>query len=134
MLKLVGPLLLAIGTLDVHVALFEFAPQFLDIVEDGVFNAVWWPAMSERMFAREAAFWHLFAGLAMTLIGGLAYWAQKMTGTLPGWFGWALVIFGLLGISLMPVSGFWAFFVPALFIFLQPQSPSPARIPSTQRR
>lgn len=133
MRKFIGPLLLAIGGLDLVVVVLEFSPQFAAMIKDGVFNAVQWPGMEARLFDREAAFWHLFAGLLVTLLGALAFWVLTVVGTLPVWFGWALILVAALGVMLMPVSGFWALFVPAAMVLLLPRHTPDAPLQTEQR-
>lgn len=122
MRRSVGPILIAIGVLDLLVVYLESAPQFAAIAQDGFFNTVWWPGMSAPMFDRETAFWHLMFGTTVAMLGGLVHWAQASTQTLPAFFGWSLIALGTFGVVLMPVSGFWAVFVPAILVLLVARS------------
>lgn len=55
----------------------------------------------------------------MLFICGLAVSAlEQARDTLPGALGWSLLVLALLGVLLMPASGFWLAFPPALAVLL----------------
>jgi hypothetical protein len=101
-----GPLMMAIGVLDLlYVLVFHFR-QLAAIARDGFFDAV---EIGPAHLDREVAFWHLTCGITFLLLGWLVRWTQARTGTLPAFLGWSLLALGFLGAVLVPVSGFWAF-------------------------
>lgn len=104
MRKMSGPLLIAIGVLDLLYVLAFYARQLSSIAGDGFFGAV---ESDPAQLGREVAFWHLTFGLTVLILGALVRWAQARTGTLPAFLGWSLLALGLLGSILVPVSGFW---------------------------
>ena len=101
-----GPLLMAVGGLDLLYVLVVHSRQLAAIVRDGFFDAV---EIGPAHLDREVAFWHLTCGLTFLLLGGLVLWTQARTGALPAFLGWSLLALGLFGAVLVPVSGFWAF-------------------------
>jgi hypothetical protein len=55
-------------------------------------------------YARECCFWFQFAGVMMMVQG---YYIRSSSKEPPKWFGWALSAIGIVGATLMPLSGFW---------------------------
>ncbi len=105
MRRLCGPLLVATGVLHLLVGLFFFAGPLAAIAGDG-FGAVG-PDPASKAFDREAAFWFMLFGVMLLMLGGLTHWAQARTGTLPLFLGWSLLALGVIGVVMMPASGFW---------------------------
>lgn len=105
MRRLVGPLLMATGVLHLLAGFVFYARPLAAIARDGFFNAVT-PNLAAPAFDRDAAFWFMFSGVMLLLLGGLVHWAQVWTGTLPAFLGWALLAIGAVGVILVPVSGF----------------------------
>jgi hypothetical protein len=102
--RLSGPLLVAIGVLDLlYVLVFHYG-QLAAISRDGFFGAV---EVDPVQLDREVAFWHLVFGATIVILGGVIHWAQGRTGTLPAFLGWSLLALGLFGAILVPASGFW---------------------------
>ena len=60
-------------------------------------------------YERECAFWFQMGGLFMIMEGMI--WKSYVNATgcqeLPTWFGVTLTVVGLLGLPMMPASGFW---------------------------
>lgn len=102
-----GRLLLAIGLLHIGLGLAKAGIPAGAILRDGVVNAV------EPHPERESWFWYMQTGWAMILVGQIAIWAERRGDTLPPRFGWQLLGIASVGVVLMPLSGFWAIFVPA---------------------
>lgn len=115
MRRLCGPLLVATGVLHLLVGLVSYAGPLGAIVRDGLFNAVV-PNPAAPAFDRDAAFWFMFFGVMLLLLGGLVHWAQARTGTLPAFLGWSLLGIGAVGVILMPASGFWLVFPQAVVV------------------
>jgi Family of unknown function (DUF6463) len=108
-----GPLLMAIGALDLVYVLVFHSRQLAAIARDGFFDAV---EIGPAHLDREVAFWHLTFGITVLILGGLVRWTQSRTGTLPAFLGWSLLALGFFGVVLVPVSGFWA--IPPLAILM----------------
>ena len=109
MRRFVGPLLMATGVLHL-VSGFVFYPgPLFAIAGDGFLNAVE-PDVAFSTFDRLAAFaafWYMIFGVMLLMLGGLTHWAQAQTGTLPALLGWSLLALGVVGVIVMPASGFW---------------------------
>jgi hypothetical protein len=108
-----GPLLMAIGVLDLLYVLVFHSRQLAAIARDGFFDAV---EIGPAHLDREVAFWHLTFGITVLILGGLVRWTQSRTGTLPAFLGWSLLALGFFGAVLVPVSGFWA--IPPLAVLM----------------
>jgi hypothetical protein len=107
-----GLLLGLTGWLHTVVGIFLLWGILGDIVEAGVFNAV------EPHFDRGAAVWFLFSGFFMLLLAYLMGWVIKEKGMeLPRALAWYLLALSVLGIILMPISGFWLA-LPQVWIIL----------------
>ncbi len=63
---------------------------------------------------REIAFWFLFFGFLGIITGLMVDWGERTVGTLPAFLGWALLVFAVGFVIIMPKSGAWMLFVPAL--------------------
>ena len=65
-----------------------------------------------------AIVWSLFFGV-VAFIGGLTVNAlEKSSGVLPRSLGWCLLALAIVGVVLVPASGFWLIFPPAISILL----------------
>ena len=68
---------------------------------------------------REAAFWFLFSGFALLIIGGLINWIEHKQAALPLFLKWSFLGITFLGCFIMPKSGFWLLIVPTVGMYLQ---------------
>lgn len=97
-----GLTMLVIGFLHVTTGLIGFQTEFGRMLASGLIDTARQP-MDHRL-----AFWFTFGGLLMGLVGYLMDWIvrrQKMK--LPNGFGYGLTGLCILGIVLIPPSGFW---------------------------
>ncbi|AHH97757.1 DUF6463 family protein [Kutzneria albida] len=94
-------LLTATGVLHLLYGAATLAPVIGDILGAGLVNAV------GGHLDRQAAFWFLVAAPNLSALGELARWAVRRTGTLPARLGGWLLGIGVVGVVLLPVSGFW---------------------------
>ncbi len=115
MRRLCGPLLMATSALHLLAGLMFYARPLAAIARDGFFNAVI-PNLATPSFDRDAAFWFMFFGVMLLILGGLMHWAQNRLGTLPAFLGWALLALSAAGVILMPVSGFWLVLPQAVLV------------------
>lgn len=105
-----GLWLLAVAAVHTVFAAIVFLPQWQDIVQRGVFDSVG----SDPM--RGAVVWFGLFGAALALLG----WAIMLLERSPAPpaalrpLGMGVLALALLGIALMPASGFWLALPPAL--------------------
>lgn len=64
-----------------------------------------------------AGFWYVSAGLGILALGVVVTCAERRLGTVPAVLGWIMLGLAVWGVLLMPVSGFWAFFLVAGLAF-----------------
>lgn len=108
MKRWIGRWIIAIGVIHNLVGLYFFAPVLREIGAAGVWNAVGVDTM------RNLAFWFLYTGCLLMVVGYLTDWIEERTGgALPNAYGWMLLALLLLGVVLIPESGFWLL-VPAI--------------------
>jgi Family of unknown function (DUF6463) len=109
----IGRWLIGVSILHTLFAIVVFHKTLLLIVQRGVFNVVG----TDPMIA--AVVWFVLCGAAM-FVGGLAISAlERATGTVPKSIGWCLLGYTLIGLTLMPASGFWLILPAAIAVLLK---------------
>lgn len=114
MRRWVGRWLMGVSALHTAFAAAVFGEVLASIARRGVFNTVGADPMT------GAVAWFVLFG-AMLFICGLAVAALEASspGRLPRSLGWALLAMAVVGITLMPASGFWLVFPPAIAVLLK---------------
>jgi hypothetical protein len=102
----IGKSLLVIGALHSIFGFVVFRGVLGDLVREGLFNTV------NIQADRNAAFWFLFGGFTLMIIGGLVDWAERKKIALPPFLTWSFLVLTAAGCVIMPRSGFWMLFVP----------------------
>ena len=106
----IGRTVMAVAVAHTLFGLIVYHSTLVGLVADGVVNALGYDAM------RAAVVWFLLAGFFMATTG-IAIDQLEDQGLrsklVP--LGWGLLAITLLGIALMPASGFWLMLVPAYF-------------------
>lgn len=106
-----GPWLVAVAAVHTVFAAIVFLPQWQDIVRRGVFDSVG----SDPM--RGAVAWFGLFGAALALLGWAIVLLERSPAPVPAALrplGMGVLALTLLGIVLMPASGFWLALPPAL--------------------
>lgn len=104
--KLSAYLLIATGALHNAIGFIIGASVLGDIASEGFFNTV---VMQPD---RNATFWFLFSGFALMLMGLLVLELRRV----PKTFAWSLLVLSLIGVILMPASGFWLVLAQAVYM------------------
>lgn len=117
-----GPWLMAVAALHTAFAAVVFAKPLGQIAAHGVWNGI------DQDPVRRAAVWFVLFGAVLALLGGAVAGLER-AGT-PGQpalrpLGWGLLALALLGIVLMPASGFWLALPPALALCSRRAAPPP---------
>lgn len=69
---------------------------------------------------RGVAFWFLFGGVFICLVGYLIDWIERTPEVaLPRPVGWTLLATAVVGVAVAPVSGFWLAFPPAVGLLMR---------------
>ena len=120
----IGRWLVAVSILHVVFAIVVFRKILAPVVERGLVNAV---GTDPRT---SLAVWFVLFGV-MLFICGLSIDALERASSnhVPKFIGWCLLGLGILGAALMPVSGFWLVFPPAIAVLARKRNASlaPAR-------
>ncbi len=104
----IGRCIIAISAIHTLLAAVMFAPIVQQMAADGIYNSVGEDPM------RGAVTWFFFAGFLMALLGMAVDLLEKHgAGRAMKTLGVTLLVFCILGIILMPVSGFWLMLIPA---------------------
>ncbi|MDV2991969.1 MAG: hypothetical protein N4J56_001623 [Chroococcidiopsis sp. SAG 2025] len=112
MLRFCGYWLYATSIIHVLVGVWLYAEPLVAISQNGFFNAV------DPYCDRNTAFWFLMFVPLLFAIGQLCCWAQVKGITLPTFLGWYLLATSIVGIVLMPISGFWLLIIPSVLIVI----------------
>lgn len=109
----IGRWLIAVAAIHTLFAIVVFRNVLSSIIKRGVFNTVGNDSMT------GVVVWFVLFG-AVLFICGLAVSAlERSSLNLPASLGWSLLALSVLGVVLMPASGFWLAFPPALAILLR---------------
>lgn len=108
----IGRWLMGVAIIHTLIASVRYRNVLVSVVQRGVFNTV----ASDPVVG--AVVWSLLFG-AVAFIGGLAVLAlERSSRTLPKSLGWSLLALAMIGIVLVPVSGFWLLFPPAITVLV----------------
>jgi hypothetical protein len=114
MKRWIGRWLIGVSIIHTIFALIVFNESLLSIINRGVFNTVGTDPMT------GAVVWFVLFGLMLFIFGYLVNELEKTsTNKLPKFIAWSLLFMGLLGVVLMPDSGFWLVFPPAIAILIR---------------
>ncbi|MEJ2610958.1 MAG: DUF6463 family protein [Candidatus Thiodiazotropha sp.] len=107
----IGPWLIGVSVIHTVFAFALFGNVLLSIIQKGLFDSVG----SDPMVGAVA--WFVLFGILLFILGQ-ALWELEhaMEGMLPRSLGWSLLTLTILGVVLMPASGFWLAFPPAIAI------------------
>lgn len=125
--RLIGPSVMALGTLHVLFAAVAGSSGLAEIARGGVGGLQSAPA------GHEAHFWSLLFGVLALTVGYQIHWSRSRFGAVPAFPGWALVAIGLAGGILAPLSPFWLVLLLGLVIVVQARR-EPAHAAGPARR
>jgi Family of unknown function (DUF6463) len=116
MLRITGYWWIIVSIIHGVFGVVVYANQWQAIAQEGWFNVVA-PNPFAPMFDREDAFWFMFLTPFILLQGMLCLWADRQKLTLPLSIGGILLVTVLVGLFLMPISGFWLVLPPSFVMF-----------------
>ena len=120
MRRWIGRSLLAIGLLHTVFGGVVLKPVWTALLHEGVWNTV------NQQPLREAAYWFLFFGFVVLLLGALTDWCEAQQQRLPAFLGWGLLVMTVGGVVVMPLSGLWLALIPAIGLLRQQVVPARA--------
>lgn len=106
----IGKTLVVIGVAHSIVGLITFHPVLVSMLREGLVNTM---ALGQDP-EREAAFWYFYSGFALMIVGGLVDRIERSEARLPRFLGWTFAVLTVLGLVVIPVSGFWLLIVPTV--------------------
>lgn len=108
-----GLIFMLTGILHVVTGVVVFRHLFNAMVAMGLVNSAREPV------DHQLAFWFTFTGLVMGLTGYLMDWVVRQKGlVLPGTFGYVLTGLCVVGIVLIPPSGFWLVLPQGIYLII----------------
>jgi len=109
----IGKSIIFIGGVHSVFGFVVFRSTIAELASEGVINTV------NGQPEREIAFWFLFFGFMAIIAGLLTDWCERRFRLLPGFLGWSLLGMTVACVTIMPISGAWLFFVPAIGAILR---------------
>lgn len=109
----IGKSIIFIGIVHSVFGTAVYSDEIAAIFSNGIFDTV------DGHVERQIAFWFLFFGFTAIIAGLLADWCERHFRRLPGFFGVSLLLMASAFVVLMPVSGAWLLFVPAVATILR---------------
>lgn len=113
MRKRIGIILMAIAVLHEVVGIFFYGSTLVEIINAGFFNTI-----NPPYWQRDAAFWFLMFGVMLFLYGWAVDWSLRELNYVPTFLSWGLLLICIIGVMMMPASGFWLA-IPVAIIMLQ---------------
>lgn len=116
----IGRWVMGVAILHTLFALLLLNRSLLVVLERGVFDAV------GNDVKIGVAVWFVLFGAVLFILGlALSALEKAMAGALPASLGWSLFALAVIGVVLMPASGFWLAFPPAVAILWRARSTPP---------
>jgi Family of unknown function (DUF6463) len=115
MLRVTGYWWIVVSIIHAAIGAIVYFEQWQAIAQDGWFNAVA-PDPFTPIFDREDAFWFMFLTPFIFLMGQLCLWSDRQNLTIPMMISGILLVTIMVGLFLMPISGFWLVLPPSLMM------------------
>lgn len=122
--KHIGKFFMATGLLHILIGVMVFSAPLGDIMRDGIF----FDAIGVEEYERATAFWFTLTGVFICITGGLAQWIYNNTNTLPAFLGYGVVVIGVIGGLMIPVSGFWLVIPQGIMMLMIARNAQPMEV------
>ncbi|MDZ4814486.1 MAG: DUF6463 family protein [Pseudomonadota bacterium] len=109
----IGSWIIGVSLLHTVFAMIVFKSVLLTVIQRGVFNAV---GTDPKI---GAVVWFVLFGNALFICGVAVLALERGSAAIPRSLGWSLLVLTILGVVLMPSSGFWLAFPPAIALVLR---------------
>jgi uncharacterized protein DUF6463 len=114
MKRWIGRWLIAVSAIHTVFAVLVFGDVLALIAKRGLFNTVGTDPMM------GAVVWFVLFGTVLFVCGLAVNELERLNpAQLPKSIGWSLLVMAILGVVLMPASGFWLIFPPALVVLIR---------------
>lgn len=110
-----GKWVIAVAVLHTLFALVSFGPKYLEILRAGFIGGV-------NSLETALAAWFLLFGALLFALGQSVYYLEQSNTKISTSLAACLLLLTLVGVSLMPVSGFWLLFPPIIALFIEKES------------
>lgn len=112
-----GRFLIGNGIFHGVLGIILFVHPLYAIAQAGVWNSLGLDPL------HHLAFWFMIDSIWSILLGLLADWVEGQNqGLLPQSLGWGVLMLAVIGIMIMPISGFWLLLPVAIGILVQTKS------------
>ncbi|GLR12065.1 hypothetical protein GCM10007907_08550 [Chitinimonas prasina] len=119
----IGRWLIGVAVIHTVFGVVVFGKELLGIVQRGVFDTVGTDPMT------GAVVWFVLFGAVLFICGqAVSRLEASSPAGLPKGMGWSLLALGVLGVVLMPASGFWLVFPPAIAMLVKRGGAKPALV------
>ena len=108
MKKWIGKVIIFIGIIHLVFGFISYRTAWAEMLRSGLFNTV------DSQLEHQAAFWFIVFGMLVLILGGLIDWCEGHKQVLPKFLGWSLLALSIVGIVMMPISGWWFLLIPAI--------------------
>lgn len=116
----VGRWLIGVSAVHTVFAVAVFGEVLASIIKRGVFNTVGTDPMT------GAVVWFVLFGVLLFVCGlAVAELEKSSSNQLPKAIGWSLLALAIVGVTLMPASGFWLVFPPAIAVLAKKANAKP---------
>jgi uncharacterized membrane protein len=110
----IGRWLMVVSAIHTFFAVAVFGEVLASIARRGVFDTVGTDPMT------GAVVWFVLFGLILFICGlAIAELEKSSADRLPKSIGWSLLAMAIIGVILMPASGFWLVFPPAIAVLVK---------------
>ncbi|PYI57326.1 DUF6463 family protein [Paenibacillus flagellatus] len=110
----IGLTLMLTGLIHTVLGLIGFMEQLRPMVAEGL-----WDTVGNGQWDRSTAFWYLMLGFMLIALGHTVDWLMKKKRMAPPVsLGWMLLAICLIGVIVMPSSGFWLGLPQAWLLFI----------------
>lgn len=104
----IGKYIVAVGVIHSSLGLVAFGSTFEQLIQAGFFNTI------NGEPELEFPFWFVVTGIFWIVLGLLINYIENESIPLPPFLGWVLMSLTIIGVAMMPLSGWWLFFVPSI--------------------
>jgi len=111
--KRIGIILMAISVLHIVVGIVFYNAALVDILNAGIINTI-----NPPYWERDAAFWFMMFGVMLFLMGWMAHWSLAHVNHVPNFLSISLLLISVVGVMMMPASGFWLT-IPVAIVMLR---------------
>lgn len=115
----IGKTIIIVGVIHSVFGFAVFNSTMAEIVSEGLINTVNGQPM------REFVFWFISFGILIILFGLMIDWCERRNLKLPKFLGWSLFAFTSILVTIMPISGGWLMFIPAVGLIIKAFNPKP---------